>query len=151
MKHGDISNHVSSLNIGVRLNGFLVDPKRMNFARRAWSKLGGRLNHKAIDPVVAHFVENLFYRTSFTVDLVYVGEIELEIMMKYTDVVQDVPRNRVHLVEDHYGVERLLYCGVLSYFVTAPTDVELMSGEHAYTIERFNSMLKKSLNLRTVQ
>ena len=145
MKHGDISNKVSAFNIGVRLNGFLVDPKRMNFARRAWSKFGGKLSRKAIDPVVARFVEHIFYRTSFTVDLVYVGEIELENMMKYTDVAQDIPRNKVHLVEDIYGVERRLYCGVLSYYVTTPLDVEQMSGEHVYTIERFNSMLKKSL------
>ena len=144
MKHGDISNHVSSLNIGVRLNDFLVDPKRMNFARRTWSKFGGKLSRKAIDPAVARFVENLFYRTSFTVDLVYVGDIELEIMMKYTNIVQDVPRNRVHLVEDLYGAERLLYCGVLSYYVTTPLDVEQMSGEYVLTIERFNSMLKKN-------
>ena len=144
MKHGDISNHVSSLNIGVRLNGFLVDPERMNLARRAWSKLGGKLNPKAVDPTVLRFAENLFYRTGHTVDLVYVGDTEREIK-KYADAAQDVPHNRVHLVEDLYGVERLLYCGALSYFVTAPLDVELMSGEHAHTIERFNTLLKKSM------
>ena len=141
MKRGDISNRVSSLNIGVRLNGFLVDPKRVNLARRAWSKLGGKLSPKAVDPVVARFVENLYYRTSFTVDLVYVGKSDGE-PTKYAEAVQDVPHNRVHLVEDLYGAERLLYGGALSYFVTAPLDVEQMSGEHAHTIERFNSMLK---------
>ena len=144
MKHGDISNHVSSLNIGVRLNDFLVDPKRMNFVRKVWSKFGGKISTKAIDSVVARSVENIYYRTSFTIDLVYVGKSEGE-LTKYTEIVQDVPYNRVHLVEDLYGVERLLYCGVLSYYVTTPLDIEQMSGEHAYTIERFNSMLKKTL------
>ena len=148
MKHGDISNRVSSLNIGVRLNDFLVDPKRMNFARRAWSKLGGKISPWAVDPAVSRFVENLFYRTSFTIDFVYVGNDGAGVA-KFMEAAQDVSHNRVHLVEDLYGVERLLYCGVLSYYVTAPLDIEWMSGEHAYTIERFNSMLKKSLKQTT--
>ena len=144
MKHGDISNHVSSLNIGVRLNGFLVDLGRQNIFQKMRYSLGGKISPWAVDPAVSRFVENLFYRTSFTVDLVYVGNDGAG-AAKFMEAAQDVPRNRVHLVEDLYGVERLLYCGVLSYYVTTPLDVGQMSGEHAHTIERFSSILKKSL------
>ena len=145
MRNGDISNIVSSLNVGVRLNGFLVDPKKMNPARRAWSKLGGKLHPSAVDPAAACFVEKLYYRTSFTVDLVYVGKAEAD-AAKFMDAAAGVPHNRTHLVEDLYGAERLLYGGVLSFYVAAPLDVERMNGEHACTVERFNSMLSKGLN-----
>ena len=144
MKHGDISNHVSSLNIGVRLNGFLVDLNRQNIFQKARYSLGGKISPWAIDPSVSRFVESLFYGTSCTVDLVYVGKAESE-AARFIEAARDVPHNRVHLVEDLYGAERLLYGGVLSHFVTMPLDVGRMSGEHAHTIERFNSMLKKSL------
>ena len=144
MKHGDISNHVSSLNIGIRLNGFLVDLNRQNFFQKVRYSLGGMIGPWAVDPAVARFAETLFYRTGHTVDLVYVSRNERE-LAKYAEAARDVPHNRVHLVEDLYGVERLLYCGVLSYYVAAPPDVGRMSGEHAHTVERFSSMLKKSL------
>ena len=140
MKHGEISNHVSSLNIGVRINSFLVDLDRQNIFQKVRYSLGGKISPWAVDPAVSRFVENLFYRTSFTVDLVYVSKNERE-LAKYAEVALGVPHNRVHLVEDLYGVERLLYCGALSYYVTMPLDVEQMSGGYAYTIERFNSML----------
>ena len=148
MRHGDISNHVSPSNAGVRLNGFLVDPGRMGIARRTLFALGGKINQKAIDPVVARFVENLYYRTSFTVDLVYLGGTD-RLPAVYVEAVRDVPHNRVHLVEDLHCAERLLYGGVLSYFVTTPQDVSMMNGGHAYTVEQFGPLIKKSFRQTT--
>ena len=142
MKRGDISNRVSSLNVGVRLNGFLVDPERLGFIHKAWSKLSGKYAPGSINPSAARFVERLYYKTSVTVDVVFVGK-PAEKLKKYLKAVQGLPYNRAHLVEDLYGVENLLYGGVLSYFVAAPLDVAQINGEYAYSIERFNLMLKK--------
>ena len=128
----------------MRLNGFLVDLGRQNIFQKVRYSLGGKISPWAVDPAVSRFVENLFYMTSLTVDLVYVGK-DAGGARKFIEAAQDVPHNRVHLVEDLYGAERLLYCGALSYYVTTPQDAAQMSGEHAHTIERFNSLLKKSM------
>ena len=142
MKHGNISNIVSSLNIGVRLNDFLIDFRRLNFIQR--TLLNKRAGHKAIDRSVVKLIERIYYKTSATVDLVFVGKSDVN---KYLKHIQDIPHNQVHMVEDLYGVETLLYSGVLSYFVTTPFDVEQMSGEYAYDLERFNLLLKKGVKL----
>ena len=142
MRNGDISNKVSSCNIGIRLNDFLVDFNRQSIFQKLRYYLVGKIGSRAIDPSVLRFVENIFYRTSCTVDLVYVGK---SVEKKFIDAVQYVPHNRIHLTEDLYGVESLLYSGVLSYFVSTPMDVEWTNGEYAYTLEQFNSLLKKGL------
>ena len=144
MKHGDISNIVSSLNIGVRLNDFLIDFKRLNFIQRTLLYVNKKAGHTAIDRSVVKLIERIYYRTGATIDLVFVGKSDVD---KYLKHIQDIPHNQVHMVEDLYGVETLLYSGVLSYFVTTPLDVEQMSGEYTYGIEQFNLLLKKGVKL----
>jgi len=143
MRKGDISNKVSSYNVGVRLNDFLVAEKQMNLFTRLWSKVGGKVNSTAIDTGVARLVETLYIRTSLTVDFVVVAKKPRE-AEKYSEIIGDLPHNRIHIVEDLYGVENLLYNGVLSFFVTTPFDVGHFAA-HAYTLGQFNNLLNKGL------
>ena len=142
MKNGDISNVVSSHNVGVRLNGFLADPRRMSVFQKALHALGGGISPKAVDPSVARFVERIYYRSAHTVDLVFVGDSERD-AAAYAKAAEDVPFNRLLLAEDLYGVESLLASGALSCYVGPPSDVEAMGGEHAFTRDEFKRAFKR--------
>ena len=142
MRNGDISNTVSSLNVGVRLNGYLADPGRMSAFQKVRCALGGRMSTGAVDPAVLRLVERLYYRSAHTVDLVYVGTSEWD-ANRYAGAVGGVPYNRLLLAEDLYGVESLLRSGSLSCYVGPPRDVERMCGEHAYTREEFKQAFRK--------
>ena len=152
MKHGDISNIVSSLNIGVRLNDFLIDFKRLNFIQKTLQHVNKKIGQKAIDRSVQKLIECIYYRTSANVDLIFVGKPKntknnADKYLKFIqDIDIDIPHNQIHMTHNLYGVETLLYSGVLSYFVTTPFDVEQMSGGYAYGIKQFNQMLKKVKN-----
>ena len=138
MRNGDISNRAAHV-VGVRLNGFLVDPARLGLMGRAWAALGGGFGGDAVNPTAARFVSRLFYGSPFAVEFVYVGKGAPD---RYALAADALPRNGLRAAKDLFRVGALLRCGELSYFVAPPEDVEQMDGEHAYTLEGFKSKFK---------
>ena len=141
MKNGDISNKVSSLNIGIRLNGLLVIDQHAKLLGRVKSLFTGNVDVSAISPAAMRLVDLLFYRTSMTVDLVLVGREE----ERYSDILKNIPYNRILKVDYIYGIDTLISSGVLSYFVTTPNEASLIGSEYCVTLDKFNNLLDKGL------
>lgn len=132
MLNGDLANHISTT-FAFRCDGFLVKYKEGGVKNAILNTLVGKVKRAEIDHKVLGVMGYIYRNTEYTVDLVVKSE-------EYTDsmkeVLEDVPFNRVILIDNEAQITSRLLAGDISYYVDDDLDrLSLTNSPHAITLD----------------
>lgn len=145
MKSGDLSNQ-AGFTIGFRCVDFLVKYKESTFTDKILNAVLGKTKRAEIDESVRSYMEYLYRNTDYNVDLIIEKKDYTEELKRLVD---DMPFNRVVLVDKLSQISTRLLVGDLSYYVDSDQyRLSLINNRYAVTFEQLQKVLKrKTLHL----
>jgi hypothetical protein len=138
VKNGELSNQVSSV-FGIRCDGFLVEFREDGVKDRIMNTLRGKLARAVVNEKALTFMDRIYRRTEYTIDLV-VDKSEYTDQMKR--FIQDFPYNRVVLIESPAQITSRLMVGDLTYYIDRPDRLSVVNSEFALSLQDVAKLLK---------
>lgn len=113
MLHGDISNQ-AGITIGFRCDSTLVHFRENTLKDRFLNTLFGRAKRAEVDEVVRSIMEYLYRNTEYNVDLIVTNR---EYTADLKNLLDDMPFNRIVLIDKDSQISARLLTGDLSYYI----------------------------------
>ncbi len=140
MKHGDLSN-LTGLAIAFRCEDFLIKYKESSLADKVLNAVIGKAKRAEIDDRVLKAMEYLYRNTEYSVDLVVQN-------YKYTEdlkrVLQDLPFNRVILIDRPSQISSRLLVGDIAYYLDDnESRRSLVNSKFCMSLDEFWGMVRK--------
>lgn len=138
MKHGDISNYVE-ISVAFRCEDFLVKSKTNTLANKIINNVFGEFTVYEINKDVYKVMYHIYRKTDMTVDLViekdnYKGRLK--------KLIDDLPFNRIVLVQKLTEVKQRILVGDISYYVDNNEQRRnLINNKYAVTLEFIETLL----------
>lgn len=131
MLHGDLAN-TSGVTIAFRCVDFLIKYRDDSFKDKFLNTLFGKTRRAEVNEVVRETMEHLYRNTEYNVDLVIENK-------DYTDglkqIIDNMPYNRVVLIDKLSQVSSRLLTGDVSYYVDDNPDRRaLVNSQYAITL-----------------
>lgn len=140
MKHGELSNTVG-YSFGFRCEDFLIHFKETTLLDKAFNALFDKAKRAEVNEEVLSFMEYLYRNTEYTVDLVVDRENYTPELKKLLD---DMPFNRVVLVDKPSQITTRLMIGDLTYYVDDdPYRRSLVNSQHTRTLHELAREIKR--------
>ena len=140
MLNGDISNYTEYI-IAFRIDDFLIEKVKGGFFRPSSFKINER---------VAKALKTVYFKTPYTVDLVYLTENADEekerekiesFLIKY-----DIPYGNIHIIKQDLEVRTLLTVNAFSYYIDS-TSLERVDrigkSDYVLSLEDLYKMISK--------
>lgn len=140
MKHGELSNTVG-YSFGFRCEDFLIHFKESTLLDKAFNALFDKARRAEVNEEVLSFMEYLYRNTEYTVDLVVDRENYTPELKKLLD---DMPFNRVVLVDKFSQITTRLMIGDLTYYVDDSDERRsLVNSPHTRTLRELAQEIKR--------
>ena len=140
MKHGELSNTVG-YSFGFRCEDFLIHFKETTLLDKAFNALFDKAKRAEVNEEVLSFMEYLYRNTEYTVDLVVDRENYTPELKKLLD---DMPFNRVVLVDKPSQITTRLMIGDLTYYVDDSAERRsLVNSPHTRTLHELAQEIKR--------
>ena len=140
MKHGELSNTVG-YSFGFRCEDFLIHFKETTLLDKAFNALFDKAKRAEVNEEVLSFMEYLYRNTEYTVDLVVDRENYTPELKKLLD---DMPFNRVVLVDKPSQITTRLMIGDLTYYVDDSAERRsLVNSPHTRTLHELAREIKR--------
>lgn len=140
MKHGELSNTVG-YSFGFRCEDFLIHFKETTLLDKAFNALFDKAKRAEVNEEVLSFMEYLYRNTEYTVDLIVDRENYTPELKKLLD---DMPFNRVVLVDKPSQITTRLMMGDLTYYVDDNAERRsLVNSPHTRTLEELAREIKR--------
>lgn len=140
MKHGELSNTVG-YSFGFRCEDFLIHFKESTLLDKAFNALFDKARRAEVNEEVLSFMEYLYRNTEYTVDLVVDRENYTPELKKLLD---DLPFNRVVLVDKFSQITTRLMIGDLTYYVDDSDERRsLVNSPHTRTLRELAQEIKR--------
>lgn len=140
MKHGELSNTVG-YSFGFRCEDFLIHFKDTTLLDKAFNALFDKAKRAEVNEEVLSFMEYLYRNTEYTVDLVVDRENYTPELKKLLD---DMPFNRVVLVDKPSQITTRLMIGDLTYYVDDSAERRsLVNSPHTRTLHELAQEIKR--------
>ena len=140
MKHGELSNTVG-YSFGFRCEDFLIHFKDTTLLDKAFNALFDKAKRAEVNEEVLSFMEYLYRNTEYTVDLVVDRENYTPELKKLLD---DMPFNRVVLVDKPSQITTRLMIGDLTYYVDDSAERRsLVNSQHTRTLHELAQEIKR--------
>lgn len=140
MKHGELSNTVG-YSFGFRCEDFLIHFKESTLLDKAFNALFDKARRAEVNEEVLSFMEYLYRNTEYTVDLVVDRENYTPELKKLLD---DMPFNRVVLVDKFSQITTRLMIGDLTYYVDDSDERRsLVNSPHTRTLIELAQEIKR--------
>lgn len=139
MKRGNLANQVS-YTIGFRCVDFLIKYRTSSVKDRFLNALLGKTKRAEVDSKVRSVMEYLYRQTEYNVDLVienadYTQDLKL--------LIDDLPFNRVVLVDKPSQISQRLLTGDLSFYVDDDDyRRSIINSRYAFTLSELSRHLK---------
>lgn len=140
MKHGELSNTVG-YSFGFRCEDFLIHFKETTLLDKAFNALFDKAKRAEVNEEVLSFMEYLYRNTEYTVDLIVDRENYTPELKKLLD---DMPFNRVVLVDKPSQITTRLMIGDLTYYVDDSAERRsLVNSPHTRTLHELAQEIKR--------
>lgn len=140
MKHGELSNQVG-YSFGFRCEDFLVHFKTSTLVDKAYNALFDKARRAEVDEEVCAFMEYLYRNTEYTVDLVVDRENYTNALK---ELIDDLPFNRVVLVDKPSQITSRLMVGDLTYYVDDNDERRsLVNSPHTRTLKELAHEIRR--------
>ena len=140
MKSGDLSNQ-AGFTIGFRCVDFLVKYKESTFTDKILNAVLGKTKRAEIDETVRSYMEYLYRNTEYNVDLIIEKKDYTEELKRLVD---DMPFNRVVLVDKMSQVSTRLFTGDLSIYVDDDDyRRSLVNSQYAISFSQLNDYIRR--------
>lgn len=140
MKHGELSNTVG-YSFGFRCEDFLIHFKETTLLDKAFNALFDKAKRAEVNEEVLSFMEYLYRNTEYTVDLVVDRDNYTPELKKLLD---DMPFNRVVLVDKPSQITTRLMIGDLTYYVDDSAERRsLVNSPHTRTLHELAREIKR--------
>ena len=140
MKSGDLSNQ-AGFTIGFRCVDFLVKYKESTFTDKILNAVLGKTKRAEIDEAVRSCMEYLYRNTEYNVDLIIEKKDYTEELKR---VVDDMPFNRVVLVDKLSQISTRLLVGDLSLYIDDDDyRRSLVNSQYAISFSQLNDYIRR--------
>lgn len=140
MKSGDLSNQ-AGFTIGFRCVDFLVKYRESTFTDKVLNAVFGKTKRAEIDEAVRSYMEHLYRNTAYNVDLIIEKKDYTEELKR---IVDDMPFNRVVLVDKLSQISTRLLVGDLSLYVDDDDyRRSLVNSQYAISFSQLNDYIRR--------
>lgn len=140
MKGGDLSNQ-SGITIAFRCVDFLVKYRDNTFTDKVLNAFMGKTKRAEVDELVSSYMEYLYRDTEYNVDLVIENK---DYTYDMKTLLDDLPFNRVVLIDKPSQISQRLIIGDLTYYVDSDTyRLSLINSQYAVTFEQLQQLIRR--------
>ena len=132
MKNGELSNTIG-YSFGFRCEDFLIHFKTTSIVDKAYNALFDKTKRAEVNEEVCSIMEYLYRNTEYTVDVIVERKNYTSHMKELLD---ELPFNRVVLIDDLSQVTTRLMIGDLTYYIDDdPSRRSLVNSPHTRSID----------------
>ena len=132
MKNGELSNTIG-YSFGFRCEDFLIHFKTTSILDKAYNALFDKTKRAEVNEEVCSIMEYLYRNTEYTVDVIVERKNYTSHMKELLD---ELPFNRVVLIDDLSQVTTRLMIGDLTYYIDDdPSRRSLVNSPHTRSID----------------
>lgn len=140
MKHGELSNTVG-YSFGFRCEDFLIHFKETTLLDKALNALFGKAKRAEVSEEVLSFMEYLYRDTEYTVDLII---DRCNYTPKLKELLDELPFNRVVLVDKPSQITTRLMMGDLTYYIDDNEERRrLVNSPHTRTLNELRQEIRR--------